>query len=351
MKILMIGGTGFISSTIVKRILDENYELTILTRGYSEIKLFKKEKVTIVKGDRHDKEFLKKLALENQFDVVYDMIAYTASESQMIVEVFGNKVSRLIHASTVSVYMVSDKPTNPITEDQDKLPLMNYWERNPFGMQYGIDKRKCEDVLWEAHNSGKFAVSMIRAPFVCGSYDPLQRDYFWIQRILDGKPLLIPGSGDYAFQNVFVEDLSKAFIDLLKNDVTIGNAYNIASEEIYSLNDYLDLLCELLGKTPERIYVDLDVFEKLSFSKSSEGDAFPYNTYRTAIFSIENAKMDLNFTPTPFNVWMPKVIDFHLNILKQSSVGYLYRVKELDFIDKWKQAKLNFKKSFEHFIY
>lgn len=339
MKVLMIGGTGFISSNIVKLLIEVGHDITLVTRGESKIELFDKNKVQFVYGDRHDKEFLNKLANENSFDVLFDMIAYTADESQMIIDVFAGKVPRLIHTSTISVYMVSDVIRNPIKEEDDNHPLMKFWDRNPFGMQYGIDKRKCEDVLWKAHNEGKFEVSMIRAPYVCGPNDPMKRDYFWIQRIMDGKPLLIPGSGDYASQHVFVEDLAKAFVDLLKTDDSKGKAYNIASEEIFSLNDYLDALCKLLSKNPERVTVDLEVFEKLPFSVSPEGHAFPFNTYRTAIFSTDRAKKDLNFKSTPFEKWMPDTIDWYLNEYKKDSVGYGNRDKEVEFVEKWRKYK------------
>lgn len=339
MKVLMIGGTGFISSNVVKLLIEEGHDITLVTRGESKIELFDKNKVQFVYGDRHDKEFLNKLANEKSFDVLYDMIAYIPDESQMISDVFGGKVPRLIHTSTISVYMVSDVIRNPIKEEEDKHPLMKFWDRNPFGMQYGIDKRKCEDVLWKAHNEGKFEVSMIRAPYVCGPNDPMKRDYFWIQRIMDGKPLLIPGSGDYASQHVFVEDLAKAFVDLLKYDESKGKAYNISSEEIFSLNDYLDTLCSLLEKNPERVNVDLEVFEKIPFSVSPEGHAFPFNTYRTAIFSIDRAKRDLNFQSTPFEKWMPGTIDWYLNEFKKDSVGYGNRDKEVEFVEKWRKYK------------
>lgn len=342
MKIFMIGGTGFISSNIVKKLLKEKHEVTILTRGKSAISLFDKSQVNFVHGERSDKSLLKKISNENKFDVLFDMIAYKPNESSEIVDIFSGKISRLIHASTISVYMVSDKIRNPIKESDDKHPLMKFWDRNPFGMQYGIDKRKCEDILWKAHNEGKISVSMIRAPYVCGPHDPMQRDFFWIQRILDEKPLLIPGSGDYASQHIFVEDLAKAFVDLLTNESSIGKSYNIASEEIFSLNDYLDTLSNILNKKTERVNIDLEVFESLPFSLSSDGHAFPFNTYRTAIFSTERAKADLNFTSTPFEKWMPKTIEWYLNIFKKDSIGYNNRDKELYFIEKWKRYKNDF---------
>lgn len=343
MKILMIGGTGFISSYTVRELLKDGHEVTVLTRGHSELAIINREEVNFIIGDRNDKALLHKIAAENQYDILIDMIAYLPSESEMIVDVFSNKISRLIHMSTVSVYMVSEEPKNPITEDQDKLPLMKYWDRNPFGMQYGIDKRKCEDILWRAQKNQKVDVTIVRAPYVCGVHDPMRRDHFWIERIMDEQPLLIPGSGDYASQHVFVEDLARAFAAMVKNDLSIGKAYNIASEEIYSLNDYLDSLTKLLDKNPERINVDLEIFEQLSFSTSRDGHAFPYNTYKTAIFNLDLAKSELNFKSTPFDLWMPDVIDYYTNKCNRHSVGYSRRNEELAFLTIWKKEYQQFR--------
>ena len=85
------------------------------------------------------------------------------------------------------------------------------------------------------------------------------------------------------------------------------------------------------------------VFENLSFSTSEEGHAFPYNTYRTAIFSINRAKKELNFKSTPFELWMPKVIDYYTKVYKGNSVGYSRRNEEIAFLTIWKKEKQRFK--------
>jgi len=348
MNVLIIGGGGFIGSNIVEELNNDGHQVTVITRGSSKSLLNPNTKVAKLYGDRNDEGFMQSAA-DIHFDAVIDMTAYLEEDSKLVVKLFAGKTARFIQTSTVSVYMVSHDVRNPITEDQDNGEIMNFWEMNPFGMQYGIDKRKCEDVLWKAHHDNGFPVTFIRHPYVCGPHDPMMRDYFWIERILDGGPLLIPGSGDYASQHIFVGDLSRAFSDTLKYDHTIGQAYNIASEEIYSLNDYLDSLAILLGVNHEKINVDLDVFEELPFSTSPDGHAFPYNTYRTAIFSIDKAMKDFNYRSTPFQEWMPKVIEYYTNIYKRPSVGYSRRGEEINFLNKWKTEMLKFKQTVKLF--
>jgi len=227
--------------------------------------------------------------------------------------------------------MVSDQIQCPVTEDQDGLPLMKFWDRNPFGMQYGIDKRACERVLWDAHHDTLFPVSMLRPTFVSGPADPARRDWFWIERILDGSPLLVPGSGDCAFQQVYIEDVAAAFAALLEHEVSVGKAYNIVGEEIHSLNEYLRMLGELVGQGLTCVHVPQAVFDKQALSTHPHGDVFPFNTRGTAVFSLDRIKKDLGYRSTPVREWMADTIAWWR---KQGthSLGYELRAKELEFI-------------------
>lgn len=336
MNILVIGGTGFLSNRTVIKLLALGHQVTIFTRGKSRKFLPESPHLDFVVGDRRNEDDLRRsLGSNKSFDVVYDFVAYHPEESEMAINVFEGRVGRFIHCSTISVYMVSDDVRCPITEDQDRLPLMSYWDRNPFGMDYGIQKRACEDVLWSAHRDQRFPVSMLRPTFICGPDDPAKRDFFWIERILDGKPLLIPGSGDFAFQSVYLDDVAQAFVDLLDYNASIGQAYNVVGEEIFSLNDYLRSLCRLLKHTPEFIHVDQEIFDELPFSRCPDGDVFPFNTRRTTIFSLDKIKRDLKYRSTPFDKWMGATIDWYLKKYPGHSFGYERRSDELHFIQQW----------------
>jgi nucleoside-diphosphate-sugar epimerase len=330
MNILVLGGTGFISGALVRRLQAQGHRVTIVTRGRAPVAL-SDSSPEVLTADRSNIPALKQAIGRRTFDVVYDIIAYLPDESRSAVDLFRGRTGRFIHCSTISVYMVSDRVQCPVTEDQDGLPLMQFWDRNPFGMQYGIDKRACEQVLWDAHHDTLFPVSMLRPTFVSGPADPTRRDWFWIERVLDGHPLLVPGSGDCAFQQVFVEDVAAAFAALLDFPVSVGRAYNIAGEEILSLNEYLRILGELTERSVELVGVPQSTFDKLDFSSHPHGDVFPFNTRRTAVFSLDRIKQDLGFHSTPVRQWMATTIDWWR---KQGtrSLGYDRRAKEIGLI-------------------
>lgn len=334
MNILIIGGTGFISSRLVQKLLLSGFKIIVYTRGKSKKKIQGNPNLIYETGDRSDEKKLRELISIYKPDAVYDMIAYYPEESELMVKIFKGKVARFVHCSTISVYMISNNIHCPVTEDQDNGEIMDYWERNPFGMSYGINKRKCEDVLWKAHDKKDFPVSIIRPTFVCGPNDPSGRDFFWIERIMDEKPILVPGSGDFTFQNVFVDDVAQAFHDILRYEESIGEAYNVAAEEIFSLNAYIQAISKLLNKKPELVHIDQEVFDELPLSRNSYGDVFPFNTRRSAVFSLDKIKRDLNYKSTPFKIWMRKTIDWYLSEFKEHSLGYDSREEEIDIIKK-----------------
>lgn len=349
MKILIIGGTGFISGYLVHQLIDAGHSVTILTRGLTNNPVFSHENVTVLQGDRTNEHSLKNAVDGSTYDIVYDMIAYRPEESETAIKVFKGKAGRFIHCSTISVYMISDQVRNPITEDQDKLPVMPFWERNPFGMEYGILKRQCEEVLWNAHDDKSFPVSMLRPTYVCGLNDPMKRDYFWIQRLLDDKPVLVPGSGEHAFHPVYVGDVVRAFISLIENDQSVGEAYTIAGGEFFSLNEYLHKLATLLDVQPKFIHIPQHLFDSLKISTYPGADVFPFNVRRTAVFSIEKIKNDLNYESTPFDQWICETVQWHRSSYSTDSPGYEFRTKEVELAQRYSElinkANSNFKQS------
>jgi nucleoside-diphosphate-sugar epimerase len=349
MKILMIGGTGFISSYLCHELVKRKHEVTLFNRVKSRPILPVPENVKRIIGDRNNPNDLKNtIQGKGLYDVVYDMTAYHGEQSRTAVKTFYGKTGRFIHCSTVSVYMISNKVRCPITEDQNQRDVMPYFPRNPFGMDYGIQKRECETILWQNHDPENFSVSMLRPTYVSGPGDPTLRDFFWIERIQDGKPLLIPGSGDFSFQQVYVKDVAKAFADLPEKDRTIGEAYNIAAEEIFTLYEYLSELALLMDQNPEYVHVNQDVFDRLPFSMSPRGDVFPFNTRRPAIFSLDKIKRDLNYHSTPFRQWMPDLIRWYLNRYTGHSHGYEDRDSEMKFAEHWSGYQQGMMKEFIH---
>jgi nucleoside-diphosphate-sugar epimerase len=337
MKTLVIGGTGFISSALARQLLAQGHTVSLVTRG----RTVPPRGCECLIADRSNASQLAAAVAGRRFDAVFDMIAYDPEASRSAARIFRGTTGRFIHCSTVSVYMVSYHVHCPITEDQCLAPLMADWPRNPFGMEYGVKKRQCEAVLWKSHDPQLFPVTMLRPTFVSGPRDSAKRDWFWIQRLLDGRPILVPGSGDCAFQEVYVEDVARMFVGLLDSTESVGKAYNIAAEEVFSLNDYLRTLGALLGRSPDLVHIPQDEFDRLPMSSSEEGDVFPFNVRRSSVFSLAQIKHDLGYRSTPWAQWMQETIEWWHAPGRGDSNGWSHRAEEIHYATERHTGKVN----------
>jgi nucleoside-diphosphate-sugar epimerase len=147
------------------------------------------------------------------------------------------------------------------------------------------------------------------------------------------NPCLYQEVGGHKFQHIYIEDCAEIFCLAIETDISIGQAYNAASEEIFTLNSYLNALGKILNREVELVHMDQVEFDKLGISSSRKGDVFPFNTRRDTVFSLDKTKADLKFRSTPFNEWMPGTIKWYLEVDKKPSVGYEYRKEELKIIE------------------
>ena len=183
MKVLMIGGTGIISSACCELALQRGMELTILNRSISS-KFPIPQGARHIVGDIHADEARLTGALEGQhFDVVVDWVAYTPPDIEHDLRLFRDKTGQFVFISSASAYQ---KPPSHyvITEE---TPLDNpFWE-------YSRNKIAIEERLMRAYRDEGFPVTIIRPSLTYGpSQIPLaggswQHPYTVIDRIRKGK--------------------------------------------------------------------------------------------------------------------------------------------------------------------
>src|SRR5690554_3887288 len=99
MPILVIGGTGFISSRLVDFLLEDGHQVVTLTRSGGESD---RPGLVRLRGDRNRRSDLERSLAFGPFDAVYDMVAYTRVQSALAASVFRGLTRRFIHCSTIS---------------------------------------------------------------------------------------------------------------------------------------------------------------------------------------------------------------------------------------------------------
>lgn len=255
MKILFIGGTGLISSACSELAVQRGQELFLLNRSASQ-KYPAPEGATILQADIHaDSTHLSALLAGQQFDAVVDFIAFSPDNIQHDLSLFRDKTDQFVFISSASAYR---KPVKNylITEE---TPLENpYWE-------YSRNKIACENLLTEEYRKNGFPITIVRPshtygpsqiPFCVHSW---QHPWTIIQRMKQGKPVIIPGDGTSLWVLTWNADFAKGLLGLLGNKAAIGEAFQITSDEVLSWNQiYLEAYQALSGLEPNMIHIPSD---------------------------------------------------------------------------------------------
>lgn len=254
MKALFIGGTGTISTDVVALAQQRGWEITLLNRGSKKLP----EGMRSIIADIHDEKAVAKAIGEEHYDVVAQFIAYTAEDVERDIRLFRNKTKQYIFISSASTYQ---KPLadHRITES---TPLVNpYW-------QYSRHKIEAEEVLLAAYRTEGFPVTIVRPSHTYNGTKPpvcvhgAKGNWQILQRILDGKPVIIAGDGTSLWTLTHAADFAKGYVGLMANPHVIGNAFHITSDESMTWNQIYETIADALGKPLNALHVTSDFLAK-----------------------------------------------------------------------------------------
>ncbi|HTE20696.1 MAG TPA: NAD-dependent epimerase/dehydratase family protein, partial [Armatimonadota bacterium] len=150
MDVLVIGGTGFLSSAVVAELSAAGHRVTVFTRGRRPLP----EGVEAITGDRSDHAAFAAHFEGRPFDAVVDCICFRPEEAQAGLRAFSGRVRHFLMISTDFVY----GPRRVLPMDED-TPLRAM-------SQYGRDKAACEALLMEAWAEERFPVTVLRPPHI-----------------------------------------------------------------------------------------------------------------------------------------------------------------------------------------
>lgn len=249
MKVLFIGGTGLISTSIARQLIQQGHQVTLFNRGKSQNRVGDGAEVII--GDRSERESFEKTFADTEYDVVVDMVAFHPDDTLSAIRAFNGRVKQFIHCSTVCVY------SGPVNQ----IPTTETEPYHSIG-SYGKNKILCEQALLDAHDKTGFPVTIMRPSHSYGEGGSVIRscgpaDTF-IDRLRKGKPVVIQGDGNGLWAACHVDDVARGFIGVMLNDRCIGEAYNIAGDEYMTWNTYHQQVAEVLGVALEPVYIPTD---------------------------------------------------------------------------------------------
>lgn len=250
MKVLFIGGTGLISTATARQLLEQGHEVTLFNRGKSENRL--PEGAQEMRGDRKNYDEFERAFEGMHFDCVVDMVAFSPEDTESAIRTFQGKTGHFIHCSTVCVY------SGPV----ETIPTP---ESEPFHSigGYGQNKIRCEQLLTQAHEEKGFPVTVVRPSHSYGEGGDIIRAFGptngYIERMRQGKPVIMPDGGESVWASLHVDDLAKGFIALMGKHKTIGEAYNITGDEAMTWRTYHQQVAEVAGGSFHPVYVPRQV--------------------------------------------------------------------------------------------
>jgi len=253
MKVLFIGGTGFISTSVSRMAVDKGIELFLLNRGTHPAQPGCQQ----IRADFHNEAEVRKALQGEEFDVVVDWIAYTPADVERDVRLFQGRVKQFVFISSASAYQ---KPPAHylITES---TPLHNpYW-------QYSRDKIACENLLLQAYREAGFPVTIVRPSLTYDMNLPIAIGgwgcYTLADRLLKGKPIIVHGDGSSLWVVTHAEDFGRGFLGLLGNYQALGHAFHITSDEVLTWDQIYLTIAAALGVEAKIVHIASEFIAKV----------------------------------------------------------------------------------------
>lgn len=283
MKVVVVGGTGNISASVVRELLERGHDVTCVNRGVTAAA---REGVETIVVDRHDEERFESAVQAGRFDAAIDVIAFTPDDVRSSKRAFRD-VGHVVHTSTVTV-LGERFDWLPVTEDHPVRP----------SVPYAAAKAEAERVLLEAHYGSGFPVTIMRPSTTYGPKRALRQigiDSTWVSRIRAGKPIIKVGDGRATHHLLHVDDAALAFVGALGKTHCLGQTYHLVHPRHTTWEEFHGAAMRVLGHEVDQVGVPADVLaaidpQRFLFATS----VFAHNM----LFSAEKIQRDIpEFVP------------------------------------------------------
>jgi nucleoside-diphosphate-sugar epimerase len=241
MKILIIGGTGTISSAVTRQLAADGHDVWLLNRGTRKDEVPANVKQII--ADIDNTEAVLGGLPDGMFDAVCEFIGFVPAQVERDISLFGSRTRQYVYISSASAYA---KPVRSPYITEGTALANPYW-------QYSRNKIACEELLMKVYRETGFPVTIVRPSHTyCERSVPLSvhgPSGSWpvLKRMLDGKPVIVHGDGSSLWTLTWNEDFARGFIGLLGNPKSIGEAFQIMSDDQLTWNQIYESTASALS--------------------------------------------------------------------------------------------------------
>ena len=264
MNLLIIGGTGVLSSAVTAEAIKKGISVSMVNRGRRSVP----DNVELIKADKDDYNAIESKIKGRNFDAVIDFLCLTLEQTRRSVNFYQKYSKQYIFISSCAVY--------------DTLTLNGQLgdEESPKGLDmcdYSIRKNESEEEVKNVLKNTDVKYTIIRP---CVTYDDTRIPYgispqygcHWTlcARILYGKPIIRWNGGINRCNMMRVEDFAVGVVGTIGEKGAYNEAFNICGDECPSWNDVISEMSRILGKEVKTVDITSDFYASHFPSKSGE---------------------------------------------------------------------------------
>jgi nucleoside-diphosphate-sugar epimerase len=323
--ILLVGGTGFMGAHAARGLAALGHRVTVVSRGRRP----GLPGVAHLTADRADPDRLVAALGGRRFDLAVDFLVFDAPDLGWVARVPAGTLGRYVMISTGQVYLVGEGGEPPFVEDDARQPLRPEPIPGTYdhaSWAYGVGKRRAEQAMLALREGRGLQSVALRLPIVQGEQDGSLRLWGYLERMLDGGPLVLPDGGLRPVRHLDAGDLAPVLARLADPAPLAHPAYNLAQPEPIRLRDLLARVAEAAG-APAR-------FADASWERCREAgldESFsPYGGRWASVLDPSRAAAGLGFAGTSVERYLPRVVRWHLDHRPPSHPGYALRARELE---------------------
>lgn len=248
MNVLLIGGTGVLSSAVTAEAMRRGISVTMINRGLRQLPTG----AEVIISNNKDYSGIAEKIKNRKFDAVIDFLCYNTQELQDSFSLYSKHTTQYFFISSCAVY----DTTKGGIYDEDAPKVRKEWP-------YSVDKWNCEVLLAEMAKKVDCAYTVIRP---CLTYGDTRLPYgiapafgkHWtlIARILAGKPIIRWNQGVNRWNMMRVEEFAVGLVGLIGNPKAYNEAFNICGDEMPSYDDVLEAISEKIGKSVLKVDID-----------------------------------------------------------------------------------------------
>ena len=299
MKILLIGGSGFIGRYTAEQLLHSGHHVTVFHRGNTKPPAGAEE----ILGNRqslqdHQPEFRKQ-----KFDVVVDFVLSSGRQALQLMDTFRGIAGRVVALSSMDVYRAWGVFYNlepgglqelPLTEDSDLRTSRNTYPPEVLKKAQAIygwlddeyDKIPVEQAVL---GDPKLPGTIVRLPMIYGPGDPLHRFHPVLKRIDDGRKSIIFADDVAPVRTPrgYVEDVGSAIALAATSPQATGRVYNVCEADSFGELDWARKIAAPTGWNGE--------FVVLPHDRTPKHLLWPGNTAQHLVVSSDRIRKELGY--------------------------------------------------------